>query len=70
MADPSLIPRDQDSVVYCTCPTDKTSQEVSHKARATNHLRVKFLRGGLEAWKARGYPVVPYNETFHLDTGT
>jgi rhodanese-related sulfurtransferase len=70
MANPSLIPQDQDSVVYCTCPSDKTSQEVSQKARAAHLLRVKFLRGGLEAWKARGYPVLPYNETFHLDTGS
>jgi rhodanese-related sulfurtransferase len=70
MENPSLIPQDQDSVVYCTCPSDKTSQEVSQKARAAHLLRVKFLRGGLEAWKARGYPVLPYNETFHLDTGS
>jgi len=32
--------------------------------------RVKFLKGGLAAWKAKGYPVVPYDKTFHLDTGT
>jgi rhodanese-related sulfurtransferase len=70
MANPSLIPRDQDSVVYCTCPSDKTSQEVSEKAREANLLRVKFLRGGLEAWKAQGYPVLPYEEPFHLDTGS
>jgi len=24
----------------------------------------------LEAWKAKGYPVEPYNEPFHLDTAT
>ena len=29
-----------------------------------------FLKGGLAAWKAKGYPVVPYDKTFHLDTGT
>ena len=68
IANPSLIPPDEDSVVYCTCPSDKTSQEISQKARAAHLLRVKFLRGGLEAWKVRGYPVLPYNETFHLDT--
>ncbi|HEY4048045.1 MAG TPA: rhodanese-like domain-containing protein [Acidobacteriaceae bacterium] len=70
MANPSLIPRDEDTVVYCTCPSDKTSQEISEKAHAANHLRVKFLRGGLEAWKAQGYPVLPYDEPFHLDTGS
>jgi rhodanese-related sulfurtransferase len=29
---------------------------------------MKFLKGGLEAWKERGYPVVRYDEAFHLDT--
>jgi len=32
--------------------------------------RVKFLKGGFSAWKAKGYPVVPFNQSFHLDTGT
>src|ERR1700737_2177759 len=29
LENPSLIPRDQDSVVYCTCPSDKTSRAIS-----------------------------------------
>jgi rhodanese-related sulfurtransferase len=29
--------------------------------------RVKLLKGGLNAWKAKGYPVQPYKESFHLD---
>ena len=33
-------------------------------------LRIKFLEGGLAAWKAKGYPVEPYEESCHLDTGT
>jgi rhodanese-related sulfurtransferase len=32
--------------------------------------RIKFLKGGLEAWKAKGYPVAPYNELIHLDIAT
>ena len=28
--------------------------------------RIKLLKGGLAAWKAKGYPVDPYNEVFHL----
>jgi len=66
LENPTLIPREVDSIVYCTCPSDKTSQEVLHRARAQNLLRVKFLKGGLEGWKAAGYPVEPYHETFHL----
>jgi rhodanese-related sulfurtransferase len=30
--------------------------------------RMKFLRGGLAAWKANGYPVELYTAPFHLDT--
>jgi rhodanese-related sulfurtransferase len=73
-ANPSLIPDDKELVVYCTCPSDKTSRAIAARAQAlTPHIdvsRVKFLKGGLAAWKAKGYPVVPYDKTFHLDTGT
>jgi rhodanese-related sulfurtransferase len=68
LADPSLIPKDKDAVVYCTCPNDKTSREVLRRALALRSFRVKFLKGGLEAWKMKGYPVEPYKETFHLYT--
>jgi rhodanese-related sulfurtransferase len=68
LENPALIPRDEDSVVYCTCPSDKTSREVMLKARALQFSRIKFLRGGLEAWKAKGYPVAPYKQVFQLDT--
>ncbi len=65
---PTLIPRDQDTVVYCTCPSDKTSMTIAQRAHALSFFRVKFLKGGLAAWKQKGYPVEPYRETFHLDT--
>jgi rhodanese-related sulfurtransferase len=65
---PRLIPRDKDLVVYCTCPSDKTSREILKKALALDIFRVKFLEGGLAGWKAKGYPVEPYRESFHLDT--
>jgi rhodanese-related sulfurtransferase len=65
---PSLIPREKDAVVYCTCPSDKTSRTVLSRALALKLFRVKFLKGGLTAWKAMGYPVEPYNEVFHLYT--
>jgi len=68
LENPSLIPKEKDSIVYCTCPSDKTSRLILHRARALHFLRIKFLKGGLEGWKAKGYPVEPYNESFHLDT--
>ncbi len=70
LANPSLIPKEKDSVVYCTCPSDKTSRAVLHQALAMHFLRIKFLKGGLEAWKAKGYPVEPYNELIQLDIAT
>ena len=71
---PSLIPSDKELIVYCTCPSDKTSRAIAQRAQALapniDISRVKFLKGGLAAWKAKGYPVEPYKKTFHLDTGT
>ncbi len=67
-ANPALVPMDRDVVFYCTCPSDGTSRDTLHKAHATNHLRVKFLRGGLAAWKAQGFPVETYDTAFRLDT--
>lgn len=63
---PSLIPGDKDVVVYCTCPGDKTSRIVLRRALALGFSRIKFLRGGLGAWKALGFAVEPYKGTFEL----
>ena len=70
LENPSLIPRDKDAVAYCTCPGDKTSRLIIRRAHALHFDQVKFLKGGLAAWKAKGYPVEPYLESFHLDTAT
>ena len=70
LENPTLIPKEKDSVVYCTCPSDKTIRAILHRALAMHFLRIKFLKGGLEGWKAMGYPVEPYQKPFHLDTGT
>ncbi len=64
---PSLIPKERDAIVYCTCPSDETSRSILHRALALGFSRVKLLRGGLAAWKAKGYPVEPYEKSFHLD---
>ena len=63
---PSLIPKEQDVIVYCTCPGEKTSRAVLRQTLALHFSRVKFLKGGLAAWKAQGYQVEPYREVFHL----
>jgi rhodanese-related sulfurtransferase len=70
LQNPSLIPKDRDAVVYCTCPGDETSRRILHQALAMHFSRVKLLKGGLAAWKAKGYPVEPYEKPFHLDIRT
>jgi rhodanese-related sulfurtransferase len=66
LQNPALIPKDKDSIVYCTCPSDKTSRSVLRRAQAMHFLRIKFLKGGLAGWEAKGYPVERYEKTFHL----
>jgi len=70
LRNPSLIPRDRDAVVYCTSPGEKTSRRIVSQALAMHFTRFKLLRGGLPAWKASGFPVVPYNQPFQLDIRT
>lgn len=60
--------RNQNSVIYCTGTHDDTSKMILGKARALNFTQVKLLKGGLEGWKAKGYPVEEYLEPFQLDT--
>jgi len=67
---PSPLPRDKDIVVYCTCPGDKTSRSVLRRALTLGFTRIQFLTGGLAAWKAKGYPVEPYRESFRLSIPT
>ena len=65
---PSLLPKDRDLVVYCTCPSDKTNRAVLHRALALGFLRITLLKGGLDGWRAEGYPVEPYEKPFHLES--
>jgi rhodanese-related sulfurtransferase len=63
-----LIPKDKDSVLYCTCASEKTSRMVLESALRLQFTRIRFLKGGLAAWKEKGYPVERYEKPFHLDT--
>jgi rhodanese-related sulfurtransferase len=67
-ANPSLLPKEQDMIIYCTCPSDKTSRTILHRALAAGFLRIKFLKGGLDGWRSNGFPVEPYKKSFHLDS--
>src|SRR5260370_7677968 len=56
---PALLPARRDLVVYCTCPSDKTSRAVLHRPLAMGFLRITLLQGGLDAWPTTGYSVEP-----------
>jgi rhodanese-related sulfurtransferase len=66
----SLIPKEKDAVIYCTCVSEKTSRMILKRALALQFTRIKFLKGGLDAWKEKGYPVERYDTPFHLDTAS
>ncbi len=68
-ANPSLLPNESDLVIYCTCPSDKTSRVVLDRALAAGFWRIKFLKGGLDGWRSKGFPVEPYMKPFHLNSG-
>src|SRR5260221_10881252 len=54
---PSLVPRDENSVLYCTCNSEKTSRDILRRALALKFTHVKILKGGLAAGKGEGYSV-------------
>jgi rhodanese-related sulfurtransferase len=68
LANPALISKEKEAVVYCTCPSDKSSKAVLQRVKELNFTKVRFLKGGLAGWKAKGFAVEPYREAFHLDT--
>jgi rhodanese-related sulfurtransferase len=56
-ANPSLLPKGRNLVVYCTCPSNKTSRIILHRALAMGFVRIKFLKaasmaGGRKAFRS------------------
>ena len=51
--------RAYDMVIYCICPDSATAVEVSQRMRSHGYTRIRALRGGLDAWQRRGFPVEP-----------
>ena len=56
----SLLPRDRDVILYCTCPSEETSAKVALQLHKFGISRVRPLRGGFEGWRDAGYPLVEY----------
>ncbi len=51
------IPRDCDIVLYCSCPNEVTSARIAWLLRRKGIDRVRPLLGGIDAWRARNYPM-------------
>jgi rhodanese-related sulfurtransferase len=51
-----VLPRDQQVVVYCTCPGDASSARVA-RYLAKHGFTASYLLGGLQAWMADDGPV-------------
>jgi membrane protein DedA with SNARE-associated domain/rhodanese-related sulfurtransferase len=52
------IPRDQEIVLFCTCPSEATAARMALTLRKMGIRRVRPLRGGYDEWKRLGYPLV------------
>src|SRR3569833_3311338 len=44
-------------VVYCDCPNEASAAVFARKLKQKGIVHVRPLAGGLEAWRAIGYPV-------------
>ncbi|MDE1176352.1 MAG: rhodanese-like domain-containing protein [Edaphobacter sp.] len=67
LADPNMLSKEIDYVLYCTCPGEESTGAVLAAAHKMGFLKVRVLAGGIEAWEKEGFPVEPYNRPFHLD---
>lgn len=50
------IPRDQDVVLFCTCPSEATAAKTAMMLHNLGIERVRPLRGGYDEWKRLGFP--------------
>ena len=51
------LPRDRDIILYCTCPNEASAAKAARLLLSRGFVRVRPLRGGLDAWIAAGYAV-------------
>jgi membrane protein DedA with SNARE-associated domain/rhodanese-related sulfurtransferase len=50
------IPRDRDIILYCSCPNEVSSARAALLLHRKGILRVRPLKGGIDAWRERNYP--------------
>jgi membrane protein DedA with SNARE-associated domain/rhodanese-related sulfurtransferase len=52
-------------VVYCVCPNEATAKRIVAQLHRKNIHHIRALKGGLDAWEKRGYPVEPLPPDFN-----
>lgn len=63
MEESERIPRDQEIVLFCTCPSEATAARTALTLRKMGVRHVRPLRGGYDEWKKLGYPLVEIQQT-------
>ncbi|WP_051362256.1 DedA family protein/thiosulfate sulfurtransferase GlpE [Solimonas soli] len=51
------LPRDRSIVVYCACPNEISAAQLAQRMRGLGFHDVRPLLGGLDAWRAAGWPL-------------
>jgi membrane protein DedA with SNARE-associated domain/rhodanese-related sulfurtransferase len=51
------IPREQEVVLYCTCPNEASSAMTAVKLRKYGVTKVRPLQGGFHMWRGLGFPL-------------
>jgi rhodanese-related sulfurtransferase len=58
-----IIPRDQEVVLYCSCPNEASAARTAFLLYKRGITRVRPLLGGMDAWRERNYPLEPHLPT-------
>jgi rhodanese-related sulfurtransferase len=66
LENPWRIPKEKEAILYCTHSEDEANVILLERLLAMGFSKVKFLKGGLNAWKARGFQVDGYSDSFRL----
>jgi rhodanese-related sulfurtransferase len=70
LENPWLIPKEKETIIYCTCSEDEANIIILERLLAMGFSKVKFLKGGLDAWKAGGFQVDCYSDSFRLNVAS
>ncbi|MGE8508271.1 MAG: VTT domain-containing protein [Paraburkholderia terricola] len=58
-----------DLVIYCICPDSATAAEIKQRMRRHGYTRIRALKGDLDAWQRRGFPIEPLEAQGQPGTG-